>query len=497
LREYWEVIRKYPRLMGGCVWEWVDHGIRQKTSEGENWFAYGGDFGDYPNDGNFCIDGLNFPDRVPYPGLLELKKILEPVAVEAVDLKTGKVRITNRYAYKDLSELTGLWHIERDGKTIEQGILPEFKIQPAESLEITIPYHFPRPEPATEFFLNISFESAQITSWGEQGIEIAWAQFLLPQPESPGTVVSPEKMPGLRVDIGKWNYRVQGEKINLTIDKCHGTITSWEYEGLPIISSGPVINLWRAPTDNDVHVAVEWKKTGYNRMVQRQADFQETVRDPHYIQLKIDRILGCASYTPAFKSLDTYDIYGNGDVVITTTLVPVRKDLPDLPKVGFQLRLPGTMDRLEWYGRGPHENYPDRKESARIGLYSGLVEDQYVPYVKPQEYGNKCDVRWMAVTNAQGIGLMVFGMPLLNVSARQYTDDNLTIAGHTYDLRKCGETILNLDAAQSGLGSNSCGPGPLEKYLVKPEPITFSMRLRAFSRKDRSPLDLSKEVLTR
>ncbi len=495
LQEYWDTIRKYPRLIGGCVWEWVDHGIRQKTAGGADWFAYGGDFGDQPNDGNFCIDGLNFPDRKPYPGLIELQKVLEPVEVELVNLEAGIFRISNRYAFKSLEDIAGYWNVESDGQVIEEGDLPVLQILPGTGEEIKIPYHLHSAKNAGEIWLNLSFRLTKTFPWAERGFEVAWAQFQLAG--SKPKIFKPLKktFSDLKVDRRGYDVLIDGVDFHMVFDALNGKLTAWEFNGAPVISSGPLLNLWRPPTDNDINIAVEWKQAGFDSLVQKVTRIQEEQNEANQIRFKVDTHLASNSLEPAFFGSYSYTIFGNGEVSLGVVLDPFNPDLPYLPKAGLQMMLPGEMDRLEWYGRGPHENYPDRKQSARVGIFSRKVEDLYTPYIKPQEFGNLCDVRWVSVTDIRGTGLFMRASPLINVSARQYTDENLSKASHTYDLIKCGQTILNLDAFMAGLGSNSCGPGPLDKYLIKPGRIEFSVKLRPFSNELISPKTLYKNMV--
>jgi beta-galactosidase/beta-glucuronidase len=531
LKEYWEAIRAHPRLLGGCIWEWVDHGIRQRTESGEEWFAYGGDFGDEPNDGNFCIDGLNFPDRIPHTGLIEYKKIIEPVQVEPVDLGTGKVRAVNRYQFSSLSHLHGYWSVTRDGEVVEEGSLPRLDTAAGKSEEVTLEPHPPSPLPVhgegamaaagAECWLNISFTLAKDTLWAKRGHEVAWAQF-----EMPTDSESRES----RVEIGRPSLdlrlstveadtfvTIQGEDFVVVFDRLRGVMSSWKWRGVELLTVGPRLNVWRAPTDNDVHIAREWRRAGLDRLQHRVSGFE--IREPHppcplpvngegealrsakaapFVEVEIESVLAPYSLAPAFSCTYRYTIYGTGDIVIDTTVTP-RRELPPLPRIGLQMRLPGTFDRFSWYGRGPHESYADRKESARVGVYRGTVQEQYVPYIFPQENGNKTDVRWAAVTDIRGMGLLAVAVAsgggvrkprhrrlheacaqLLNVSVHHYTTEDFTNARHTYELVRRDETILNLDHAQAPLGSASCGPGPLEKYLLKAEPTEFSVRLRPF-----------------
>ncbi len=494
LKEYWETIYAYPRLLGGCVWEWVDHSVRQRTPEGEEWFAYGGDFGDKPNDGNFCVDGLNWPDRTPYPGLIEYKKIIAPVAVEAVDLLAGKVTVINRYAFSSLNRLTGTWTLTRDGDLLQKGALPALDVPPGASIEMTLPFSLPAPAAGTETWLNFRFALAEDTLWAPSGFEIATCQLQVPVETPPVPAVLIKQMPALTMESAPNQATIRGEDFCIKLDTFHGVISAWEYQGMPLIKTGPRVNLWRAPTDNDIQIAKEWRGAGFDRLNHRVVRVETDDTNPNAVTFDVEAVLGSYSLSPTFTVIYHTTIYGSGDVLISTMLKPVQ-GLPPLPRVGLQMVLPVSLDRLSWYGRGPHENYIDRKESALVGVYHGTVQEQYVPYVLPQENGNKSDVRWAAVTDSHGMGLLAVGMPLLNVSAHHYTTEDLTKALHTFELKRRKETILNLDAVQCGLGSNSCGPGPLEKYLIEPVEMSFSVRLKPFSTRASSPMRLSHQVI--
>ena len=495
LKEYWETIRAYPRLAGGCVWEWVDHSVRRRTADGQEWFAYGGDFGDFPNDNNFCIDGLNFPDRKPYPGLIELKKVYEPLEVRAVDLSAGKIAIRSRQVFASLAHLRADWQVLRAGDVLEQGSLAALDIPAGEEREFSLPYHLPAVEAGEECWLNLSFRLTQDTLWARRGHEAAFAQLELPAPvKGSATLLLRAEMPALHLETGSRQLLLSGEDFRLAFDVFHAELTSWQVHGKELLARGPRLNLWRAPTDNDVHIAKEWQAAGYHRLQNRVEDFRLLRSEKTCIALESSAVLAGYALAPAFRVKSTYTLYGSGDLTIRTALAPLNP-LPDLPRVGLEIHLVGGLERFTWYGRGPHENYIDRKESAPVGVYSGSVDEQYVPYVLPQETGNKSDVRWAAVTGPHGLGLLAVGQPLLNVSALHYTALDLTAASHTYELKRRPETILNLDALQCGLGSNSCGPGPLPQYLFAAQPLEFSVRLRPFSQETHDPGQLARTVL--
>ena len=606
LKEYWEAIEAYPRLQGGFIWDWVDQGLRHRTEEGEEFFAYGGDFGDEPNDGNFCINGLVFPDRRVQPALWEYKKVLEPVSAEPVDLAAGVVRIINRYHFSNLRELDISWRLSEDDRVLQRGKLPTLDIPPGHSEQVTVPFDRPELKPGAEYWLTLSFALAHDTLWAEAGHEVAWAQFRVPfeVPERPALGVA--DMPELQLEDSDEEVRVSGPDFCLVFSREEGTIASLQYAGRELVRKGPRLNLWRAPTDNDANtwgeekMALRWRAAGLDRLQHQVRGVEVEQVRPQAVRIRVqstlapkvepippereaevrkrlgelaqrlavsldekairalcshlevdynalpgedkagglvahlDRLrrlpaffeasyrwvrgmpweeapqaakeilfelrelppeqLFASYYKGSFDCEYTYTIYGSGDIVVETHLLPKGK-LPPLPRVGLQMCLPGGYERFTWYGRGPHETYADRKLGARVGVYRGTVDDQYVDYITPQENGNKTDVRWVALTDEEGIGLLAVGMPLLNVSAHHFATEDLTRATHTYELKRREEITLNLDYQQSGLGNASCGPGVLPQYLIQPQETRFSVRLRPFSERVSSPMELSKQTI--
>jgi len=494
LKEYWEVIRKYPRLIGGCIWEWVDHAIRTRNAEGQEYLAYGGDFGDFPNDGNFCVDGLNFPDRIPHTGLIEYKHIIQPVHIEALDLEHGRIRIVNRHFHRSTDYLQGSWMLLQDDLILDQGEILDLDIPAGEAVEYQLPYTLPDPEPGATYWLNLSFTLAEEMPWASRGYEVAYDQFELPRKaEAPALLA--EAMPPVALRDLPGEVILHSDEFAITFDKRTGTIRDWIWQEIPLIDAGPRIQLWRAPTDNDRNIKHVWYRAGYDRLVSRVQRMEVQELSRHAIRLEVDTRLGAVSLRPSFDVRYCYTLYGSGDLVIETRLIPLQEDLPDLPRVGLELRtLPG-FTQFAWYGRGPHESYVDRKESARVGVYAGTVEEQYVPYLFPQENGNKADTRWAAITNLRGEGLLCMGMPVINVSVHHYTTEDLTASAHPHELTRIEETVVHLDYQQGGLGSNSCGPRPLPQYLLQPVEMSFAVRIKPFSMDARSPMSLWKESL--
>jgi beta-galactosidase/beta-glucuronidase len=472
VKEYWDVINAYPRIAGGFVWDWVDQGLRQTTDEGIDWFAYGGDFGDSPNDGDFCINGLIWPDRVAHPALWELKKFHEPVKVEAIDLDNGTFLVSNGYAFSSLERFDVTWDIKTNGTVVQCGTIPNLATPPGSSDDITVPYDLSQTADDAENWLILHFKLKDATELLPQGYEIAWAQFILPQ-STTHDLTSEAANLILDVNDDGSNINISGSSCTLTIDRTTGNITRWLYKNQPVIKSSPALSLWRAPTDNDAkQMATLWREAGFDTL-------EEYVHAVEVTQVKADKVevkITKTSSVPGTISIYTYTIYGSGDVALHHEL-QLEGDFPPLPRVGFNITLPGICNQFSWYGRGPHENYVDRKFGAAVDVYHSTVRDEYVPYIMPQEYGNKTDVRWAALTDVSGKGLLVKGAQLFEVSVHPFSIRNLDKSQHTFELEWCNDVILYVDCAQSGLGSAACGPGVLPKYELTEKNYSFTVRM--------------------
>ncbi len=497
LQDYWNVMDRCPRLQGGFVWDWVDQGLHRVSEDGVKGYAYGGDFGDEPNDGNFCLNGLVWPDRAPQPALWELKKVHEPVQVEALDLKRGLLRITNRRAFLDLGDLDIEWTLESDGRTLQSGALSSQAVPPGETWTVDLAYERPELAPGAEYWLMLRFTLSEDTSWADQGHSVAWAQFLLPFALSV-EALNFDSLPSLAVEDSR-SLVVRGDGFELAFDRKDIPGLAWRHQGRPVLQTGPQLNLWRAPTDNDTaRMATLWEQAGLDRLVERVTDISIVQPAPQLVQVQIETVAD----PTGVESTYLYTIYGSGDLVLEHR-VRIPEGSPPLARVGVTLILPADYERISWYGRGPHECYDDRQSSAPVGVYHRTVDDLYVPYIKPQEHGNRTDVRWAALLNVEGEGLLVSSTPygpsrgerLLNVGAHHFTAHDLAAARHSHELKRRDEVILNLDHAQAGLGDDSCGPGTLPQYLLTARDYSYCLRLRPLSRHDRRPIELSKERL--
>jgi beta-galactosidase/beta-glucuronidase len=492
LKDYWEVFYKYPRLQGGCIWEWIDHGLRAHTAEGQEYFAYGGDFGDEPNDGNFIIDGLVFPDRTPSPGLTEYKKVIQPVTIEAVDLAAGSLRVTNRYDFIGLDHLLVAWQVTCGSDVVQAGTLDAPSVPAGKARRIKLPLTQPaRLEPGGEYLLTVSFVMRGTTAWCDAGFEIAWEQLALPWEAPPLAVNAPAPMPALTCKDDGQSLAVRGETFELMFDRRTGCIASWRSNGVELLATGPRLHLWRALTDNDKGggspYAKEWSACRLNQLQHSIRGVTCEQMDGHTVRVQIESHVAPPVLDYAFHTTYTYTILGNGEVTVEVHLAPRGPVPATLPRVGLQLALPGQFDAVEWYGRGPGESYIDTKEANRVGVYRASVDELLTPYVFPQENGNRTDVRWVAVTNRRGVGLLAAGLPLLNFSALRFTTDDLDRARHTYELTPRDTVTLTLDYRHHGIGTGSCGPGAFAQYWLKTEEMTFAFRLTPFTRDGIAP----------
>jgi beta-galactosidase/beta-glucuronidase len=480
-------------LCGGFIWDWVDQGLERKTQDGKRWWAYGGDFGDEPNDGNFCINGLIWPDRKPHPAMWECKKTFQPVEVEDVDLNVGKVKITNNYDFSDLSGLDAEWELTADGEILQNGQLPKLLTLPRNSEVVTVPFTVPTLRAGTEYWLTLRFKLSESTTWAKKGHEVAWSQFKVPFEVPLGPVLDVQGMTAVRFDETEAQITVVGAKFNAIFDKKTGKLTSLKYNHIELIKNGPALNVWRAPTDNDVpRLAPQWRSFGLDRVEHEVKNVIALHAAPQVVQVVVTSLARAPDVAEGFDCKTTYNVYGSGDIVIEVDVASSLK-IPSLPRIGLRMTVPEKFNTFSWLGRGPHENHWDRKEGAPVGVYRSKVSEQYVPYIKPQENGNKTDVRWASLTDANGAGLLVVGLPLMEVTAQYFTAEDLEKAKHTFELKRRRDITLNVDYKQSGVGGGSCGPDTLPKYLVIPEPVRFSVRLRPLSPKDLSAVELSKQ----
>ncbi|HEX9338078.1 MAG TPA: glycoside hydrolase family 2 TIM barrel-domain containing protein, partial [Pseudonocardiaceae bacterium] len=448
LTEYQELFEQYPRCAGGFVWEWIDHGIpRPATGD----YAYGGDFGEPLHDGHFVIDGLVFPDRTPSPGLLEFKKVIEPVRIDVTD---DTVRITNGYDMADTAHLTFEWSVATEGVPVDSGVLDVPLLAAGESVALPLPKMRPGEG---ETWLTVRAVLGEDTAWAPAGHEVAWGQAAVNVPTRP--------FPQAVLSVG-------GGRLGPGAFDEDGRLTT--IGGLAV--DGPRLDLWRAPTDNDeghhgYAVADGWRAIGLHRSRHRLLSVATGST-----WLTVTTRVGAAATDLAFDAV--YHWVAEGDRLgLTVDVQPVGDWYGVVPRVGVRMSVPAPLRHVTWFGTGPGESYPDSARAARVGRFALDVDEWQTPYVFPQENGHRSGVRWAELTGADGTGLRIEGDPTFGLTARRWTSEDLTAARHTSDLRAGDRIWLNLDAAQQGLGSASCGPAALPQYQLTPGPVTLRVAL--------------------
>jgi len=467
LQEYWDVIEKYDHLQGGSIWDWVDQGLRKKLPNGQTYFAYGGDYRDFPNSANFCCNGLVQPDRKPNPHLLEVKKVYQDIKVTAEDLAAGKFRVHNKYYFISLDFVEAQWELTEDGTAITEGSLGALAIEPQQSRVIQLPIENLRVLPGSEYHLKISFVLNKKQPWADKGYVVAWDQFKIPVSAKSESQVSMEKLPKLKVSEEGDFVKVTGRNFTVSFDKKLGVITNWNAYGKELLSSPLVPNFWRAPTDNDDGNKMTkrcgiWKQAGAERGV---IDFQLSRENSDVVVVKVKSKIAANLTTVE----NEYKIYNSGQVVVQQKLLP-DGELPEIPRFGMQVGLAGRFSQMSWFGKGPHESYQDRKTGAAVGLYSGLVDELDFDYVRPQENGNRSDVRWAGLTDEKGDGIAIVGMPTFDISAWPYSMQALEAAKHPYELARDDKVTVNIDYKQMGVGGdNSWGALPHDEYRIMPD----------------------------
>ena len=474
LAEYWQAFEDTPGLQGGFIWEWWDHGLVQALPDGTERWAYGGDFGDEPNDGNFCIDGLVLPDRTPKPALYEHQALAAPVTFALDD---DRIVVSNRRWFRDLADLTAAWSLDVDGVATSSGPFPLPGVGPREHATVTHPIEpADRPDGPGEAHLTVTVSLAHATPWAPAGHVVAVAQLPLdtiePTPTKSHVVTLPRKRTS-RPTL------VVGHDGLLTGD---------------VVAASPELSLWRAPTDNDAEPSRAWRRWGLDRVERTTTTTTELPPGPARVDEgrtaavepagspEVGGVRITTKWTSGDGTVITHEQHvrtlGDGTVVVDEE-VTIPDQFHDLPRVGTSFELLPGLDTVAWFGRGPHETYPDRRRAGWIGRHSLPVDEMAFPYICPQETGGRADVRWFTVTDADGHGVRIDLDRPRQVSVTRHRAADLTEATHHEELVRRPEAVVHLDAAHRGLGTASCGPDTLSRYLVRPGVHRWAWSIRS------------------
>lgn len=486
LKDYQDLVYAHDKLQGGFVWEWFDHGIESFTESGEKYYRYGGDFGDDPSNKDFCIDGLIMPDRTPSPGLYEYKKVIEPITTTAVDIQKGIINLLSRYDFANLDRFNLVYKVMEDDVILQTGFMSVPSIEARANKDITLPYDLSaiKVKPGAHYYVNISYQLREDTSYASSGHELATAQFELPLYKE-GIVVRPEGI--LNVEKEHTTLHVKGANFSLDFNLVNGNLMNIVRDGMQVLSKGPRLTLWRAPISNDMEIIDKLKKVYFLHLEHEVVMNINYHMEGNILKVEVDTINSTTNSAWHFKTKYVYTVCPSGDILIDVEGTPSgRVDLaPDmLPRIGVSMHLDKSMEHVRYFGMGPGENYADSKEAAQMGLYANTVDGLFTNYVIPQENGNHMGCKWVSMTNDRGMGLLASTEGDFNFSASWYEDKDLDDAKHTCDLVKRDYIVFNVDYKQNALGTNSCGQWQLDKYRAKFEDFKLSFRLTPFNNKE-------------
>lgn len=489
LSDYFHAFENYHGLQGGFIWEWIDHGVTRLDENGKPYWVYGGDFGDVPNDGNFCADGLVWPDRTPHPALYEFKYLAQPVKVRLIDAKEGLIEIFNCNYFTSLDGLRGEWSLLSNSGNFEEHDLPDLatlNIAPRQSVTVKLDSDKPLMDYA---YLTLRFYQHDETLWASAGHEVGWVQLSLKADEFVPSQQPPDaRYIGVRQQGG--TMLLVGESyapMEVVFDVSTGLMSMFRIDGFRYVERGPVLNVWRAATDNDGLKVVDpsderkalahWLKYGLDKVQLELESIRMIEGDIPSIET-IHRASGRGQFND-FRHKQTFSLLDTGALFVENEITTT---LADLPRIGITMVLNEAFEGLTWYGRGPWDNYVDRKASTIVDVHDSTVTEQYVPYILPQSHGTKTDTRWIELGSppyTPDRSIIIEGEQLLQFSALHFTESDLWEARHTIDLKPRPEVILNLDIAQRGLGTASCGPDVLDQYKVHGSHFKFAYTLSA------------------
>lgn len=479
-KEYWDLIRRYPKLQGGFIWDFVDQGLRGYTKDGAMIYTYGGDFNLYDgSDNNFNCNGLINPDRIPNPHMFEVKKVYQSIWTTPVDLQKGLVNVYNENFFTDLSDYYLEWKILADGEAVLGGVVSDLKVAPQATAQVNLGYQLPATD--KELLLNVAYKLKRAKQLMSAGYTLAEDQLTI-QPYTGFGATIAQQPQSVKVYEDLVHVVLSAKEVQVTFDKRSGWIRGLAMNGLEMLEYGYALrpNFWRAPTDNDMGAGLQNRFAAWKNPELKKTGFK--------VERKEQNVLVTVDYSLPGVSANlqmVYEVNYAGEICINEALTvdKSKEKMPHLFRFGLQMVMPGNFDHIDYYGRGPVENYADRNFGQNLGRYRQLVKDQYFPYIRPQESGTKTDIRWWKLTDVDGRGLLIRSDVPFSASALHYLQEDLD-DGWSKDQRHSGElkprdlTTLCFDLKQMGLGCiDSWGAWPLEPYLLPYDNYTFRVVL--------------------
>jgi beta-galactosidase len=485
-QDWWDLIEKYDALQGGFIWDWVDQALEKTSDSGEVYWAYGGDFGtkNVPSLGNFCLNGIVFPDRSPQPALYEVKKVYQYAGIKALDLEKGRIKVYNKYAFANLSNFDLHWQLKSQGKLIKKGKEQNVNLAAGDSMVLDLAHEGFYMNEGEAYYLDLQLIGNKNTAVSKIGHIMAAEQL---EVVAGSFEVEIEVDDTIEVLENKDQLVIEGAKFILEFDLKKGNIASWKVGGKELIKEGFMPDFWRGMTDNDygnflLLRAGNWKRAS-NRTKATKAKLIFT--NGKQAEIEVVHNLGTNG-----KLTTIYSVYSSGQIMVSNELKRGIIRLSELPKFGLKMQLPKEYNQLKWLGRGPFENYQDRKSAAFVDLYESTVAEQYVPYIRPQENANKTDVQWLSLTNKAGFGLKVsamekpFSMSALHYLTEDFQSEVRALGGqndknrHTIDLKERDLVALEIDCVQQGLGGDdSWWQKPHKAYRLKERVYAYSFLL--------------------
>ena len=476
LIDYWELIYKHDMLIGGFIWDWVDQALWKDPSNPSAGYLYGGDFGDFPNDKNGCIDGLISADRIPHPHYYEMQKVYQPVAFRLIDSQPLTIDVTNRLLTTDLNKYDFKYQIQENGKITSEGILPEISVSPCSSRKITLPDHI-RYDLKKESFLKISIQLREPEIWAKEGFTVEWEQFKLNDIKPSITLAMPKASNPAILYESDTLYAIKGDFFEVKFNRKNGMLSSYSINNKELIKAPVRFNFRRALTDNDRG----WK-VGEKMKIWQDAGLHYTVQQFHITSSDKDKtvIKGEYAFTDSkATAIIEHTVFANGTIEIEYN-ISIPLNLPNIPRIGLQFEIEKELQNIDWYGRGPHENYIDRESGAAIGIYQTTLNQWITPYVRPQENSNRGGIRWLRFS--QGTHQLQFsavGEPFC-ASAWPYTISTLEQTTHDFELKMHNNIIVDIDCNQMGVGGDcSWGLPVLQKYQIKPGKYQYKFIISA------------------
>ena len=516
LKDYWIEFDKYDRVSGGTIWDWVDQGIVMNSKDhsiygmlvpegerdraiaecnrpgGDYFWAYGGDFGDKPNDSNFCNNGIMAPDLSPSSSKLnEVRKVYQDVEFYADDLAKGRIEVWNKFFFTSLNDFTFYWTLYENGVEIRRERLPRMDLAPRCRGMLQLPLDSVAMAPDREYVVVVSMHRTDPTVWCDADYRMAWEQFILqPWNFAAGRLFS--AVSGPAVTENRYDMTIFGGNVKFVFDRRAGRIVAaTDVYGRKVMTDGPKLDFWRAPIDNDGtgrighfidgrfypdarggRLTKLWANAGYHDMKREVRSVASHWDDNVYVVDVDYRLTGADSIY--FDVAESYRFNGGGDFSLSADIIPSDRN-PEVARIGYDIVMPDDFDRFDWYGKGPWEAYSDKQDGARYGLWGGSVGQQWVNYIYPQENGNKYGVRWASLRRRDNCGLKVCGSSPLEVAAKHYTAMEIAQARHTDVLKSDDKVVLSVNYRMAPVGNESCGPRPLDKYVLHPERWKFTL----------------------